>query len=188
MLDVFANGASDDRESSRRRYSVVFFGASVRRATKLASVLSVAGIRVHHAASAAEVRTLLKITCAGIVLIDARTVGRCDKTLGELTKDFPDICTVVLSPLEAETSSRLYAGGAWEVIVEPTRLLDMLAALESAHEFHEELADPVRRQSRIDGIVGAIRQRGMAASPRASFTGGLRLSKMRVIRRPRPIH
>jgi hypothetical protein len=129
---------------------------------------------------------LLKITCAGIVLIDARTVGRCDKTLGELAKDFPDICTVVLSPLDAETSSRLYAGGAWEVIVEPTRLLDLLAALESAHEFHEELADPARRQSRIGAIVGAVRQRGMAASPRASFTGGL--SKMRVIRRPRPIH
>ena len=64
--------------------------------------------------------------------------------LGELAVDFPEVCTVVLSPFDAETSAQLYLEGAREVVVEPARLLDMLAALESAHELHQQLVDPVQ--------------------------------------------
>ena len=108
---------------------------------------------------------LLKITRVVIVLIDLRSVGRCDEVLRELPAEFPDICNVVLSPFDAKTSARFYAS-VWEIVTEPARLLDLLAALESAHDFHQELADPARREERIDAIIKAIRQRGMTATKR----------------------
>jgi len=139
--------------SSSPRYSVVFFSTSLGRATKLASVLSVAGIRVHHASSAAEVNILLKLTSAGVVLIDLHTIGSCCEMVSALAVDFPEVCTVVLSPFDSETSAQLYLEGAWEVVVEPARMLDLLAALESAHELHQQLVDPVRLQSRVSAIM-----------------------------------
>ena len=64
----------------------------------------------------------------------------------------------------------------------------MLAALESAHEFHQELTDPVRIQARIDAIIRAIRQArdGGIASAARSFTGGP--SATRFSRRHGPVH
>jgi len=109
---------------------------------------------------------LLKITSAAIVLIDLRTVAQCDDMLGELAAAFPDIFVIVLSPFDSETSAQLYAGGAWEVVSEPARLLDLLNALESAHELHQELGNPAQQQSRVDAIIRAIRRRAMAASRR----------------------
>lgn len=153
---VFGSHGLGERTSSNRRYCVVFFSRSVGRATKLASLLSLAGIRVHHAATSAEVRILLKITSAGVVLLDLHTIGSCREMLRELAGDFPETCTVVLSPFHAETSAQLYAEGAWEVVVEPARLLDLLAALESAHELNQDLMDPVRLQSRVDAIMRAF--------------------------------
>lgn len=145
-----------ERTPSSPRYSVVFFSTSVGRAAKLANVLSVAGIRVHHASSAAEVKILLKLTSAGVVLLDLHTVGLCGEMLSELAVDFPDVCTVVLSPFDAETSAQLYVDGAWEVVVEPARLLDLLAALESAQELHQQLVDPVQLHSRVNAIMRAF--------------------------------
>ena len=145
-----------ERTPSSPRYSVVFFSTSVGRATKLANVLSVAGIRVHHASSAAEVKILLKLTSAGVVLLDLHTIGLCGEVLSELAGDFPEACTVALSPFDSETSAQLYLEGAWEVVVEPARLLDLLAALESAHELHQQLVDPVRLHSRVNAIMSAF--------------------------------
>jgi len=145
-----------ERTSSSPRYSVVFFSTSVGRATKLGSVLSVAGIRVHHVSSAAEVNILLKLTSAGVVLIDLHTIGLCGEMLSELAVDFPEVCTVVLSPFDSETSAQLYIQGAWEVVVEPARLQDLLAALESAHELHQQLVDPVQLHSRVNAIMRAF--------------------------------
>ena len=145
-----------ERTSSSPRYSVVFFSTSVGRATKLANVLSVGGIRVHHASSAAEVKILLKLTSAGVVLLDLHTIGLWSEILSELTVDFPEVCTVVLSPFNSETSAQLYLEGAWEVVVEPARLLDLLAALESAHELHQQLVDPVLLYSRVSAIMSAF--------------------------------
>jgi hypothetical protein len=96
-----------------------------------------------------------------IVLIDLETVGPSDEMLRQLAEEFPDICNVVLSPFDAET----YAAEAWEVIVEPAPLLDLLAALESANEFHRELVDPLRREARIEAVIREVRQCGMAPSP-----------------------
>lgn len=145
-----------ERIPSRPRYSVVFFSISVGRAAKLASVLSVGGIRVHHASSAAEVNILLKLTSAGVVLIDLHTIGLCGEMLNELAVDFPEVCTVVLSPFDSETSAQLYIQGAWEVVVEPARLQDLLAALESAQELHQQLMDPVQLHSRVNAIMRAF--------------------------------
>jgi DNA-binding NtrC family response regulator len=153
---VFGSPSMSAPTSSNRRYSVVFFSTSVQRATKLANLLSVAGIRVHHASSAAEVRILLEITSDGVVLVDQYSIGSCGQMLRELAADFPEACTVVLSPFDAEASAQLYAEGAWEVVVEPARLLDLLAALESAYELNRELRDPVRLESRVDAIISAF--------------------------------
>jgi DNA-binding NtrC family response regulator len=120
-------GLTKPRTSSSRRYAVVFFSRSVRRATKLASLLSLAGIRVHHASTSGEVEILLTITSAGVVLLDLQTIGSCAEILRELAGDFPEACTVVLSPFDLDTSAQLYAEGAWEVVVEPARLLDLLS-------------------------------------------------------------
>ncbi|HXI42644.1 MAG TPA: hypothetical protein VNH83_21860 [Bryobacteraceae bacterium] len=119
-------------------------------------MLSLAGIRVHHASTPAEVKILLKITSTGVVLLDLHTIGSCWDMLRELAEDSQEACTVVLSPFDAETSTQLYAEGAWEVVVEPVRLLDLLAALESAHELNRDLMDPVRLQTRVDAIMMAF--------------------------------
>lgn len=139
--------------TSSNRYSVVFFSTSVARATKLAALLSVAAIRVHQASSWSEVRILLQITSAGVVLLDGKTIGPCGELLRELSADFPDVCTAVLSPFDVESAAQLYAEGAWEVVGEPARLIDLLAALESAHDLHEELTDPVRLQVRVHAVM-----------------------------------
>jgi DNA-binding NtrC family response regulator len=152
----FGSKGLGERTSSNRRYAVVFLSRSVGRATKLASLLSLAGIRVHHASTSAEVKILLKITTAGVVLLDLHTIGACGEILRELARDFPEACTVVLSPFDAATSAQSYADGAWEVVTEPARLLDLLAALESAHELNRELTDPVRLQSRVNAIIRAF--------------------------------
>lgn len=153
---VFGSHGLGEGTSSNRRYSVVFFSRSVGRATKLASLLSLAGIRVHHASTPAEVKILLKITSTGVVLLDLHTIGSCLDMLRQLAEDSPEACTVVLSPFDAETSSQLYAEGAWEVVVEPARLFDLLAALESAHELNRDLMDPVRLQTRVDALMRAF--------------------------------
>lgn len=144
-----------DKASSRRRYSVVFLSTSGKRARKLASLLSVAGIRVHQAATASEMRILLQITSAAVVLIDLANSEPCEAILGGLAADFPGTCVVVLCPPGAEGAAELYAQGAFEVVVEPARFLDLLTALESAREFHQELSDPVRLESRISAIIEA---------------------------------
>ena len=90
------------------------------------------------------------------MLLDLHTIGSCREMLRELAGDFPETCTVVLSPFDAETSAQCYPYGAWEVVVEPARLLDLLAALESAHELNRELTDPVRLQSRVNAIMMAF--------------------------------
>jgi DNA-binding NarL/FixJ family response regulator len=177
-----------------RRYSVVFFSTSVARAAKVASVLSVAGIRVHHASTSSEVRILLRITRAGVVLIDLRMIGAGGEMLRELAADFPEACTVVLSPFGVESATQLYVEGAWEVVVEPARFVDLFAALESAHELHQELTDPVRLQSSVDAIMKTVRRaaRGDGVTPgRPPKTGqnvaggGLTIP---VIRRRGPVH
>lgn len=183
-----------ERRPPIRRYSVVFFSMSVGRATKLASVLSVAGIRVHHASTLAEVRTLLKITSAGVMLIDLRTIGPGREMLRQLPADFPDVSIVVLSRGYDQFATQLYAAGACEIVVEPARFADLLAALESAHELHQELTDPMRVQARVDAIMRAIRlavrvdetTRGTRrTASQAASTGVL---MMRVIGRPGPVH
>jgi len=183
-----------ERKLPFRRYAVVFFTTSDARATKLASVLSVAGIRVHHASTSSEVRILLKITRAGVVLIDLRMIGARGEMLGELAAEFPDACSVVLSPFGIESAAQLYVEGAWEVVVEPARFADLLAALESAHELHQELTDPVRLQSSVDAIMKAVCRvaRGDDMTPgRRPKTGqnvaggGLTIP---VIRRHGPVH
>ncbi len=172
---VLGNPAWGERRPPNRRYPVVFFSMSIGRATKLASVLSVAGLRVHHASSLAEVKTVLKITRAGVVLIDRRTIGPCGEMLRELAAEFPDLRTVVLSPADDQ-----FAG--------------LLARVESAHKLHQELTDPVRRQARVDAIMRAIR----LAVPVDDTTPGIRpkssqniavgVLMMRVIGRPGPVH
>jgi DNA-binding NarL/FixJ family response regulator len=185
---------SGELRPSFRRYSVVFFSPSVARATKVASVLSVAGIRVHHASTSSEVRILLKITRAGVVLIDLRMIGASEDMLRELAADFPEACTVVLSSFGVESAAQLYVEGAWEVVVEPARFIDLFAALESAHELHQELTDPVRLQSSVDAIMKAVRRvaRGDGVTPglrpkTAQNVGG-RVLTMPVIRRRGPVH
>lgn len=114
--------------------------------------------------------------------------------LRELATDFPEACTVVLSPFGVESAAQLYAEGAWEVVVEPARFVDLFEALESAHKLHQELTDPVRLQSRIDAIMRAIRQAArvdnMTAGPRRATgqkVAGSVLT-MRVIRRLSRVH
>ena len=138
-----------------RRYSVVFLSTSGKRATKLASLLSFAGIRVHQAPTAAEMRMLLQITSAAVVLVDLANIKSCGEILRGLAADFPDVGAVVLCPPGAE-GAKFYVDGAFEVVVEPARFLDLLAALESAREFHQELADPARMHSRIDAVMQAV--------------------------------
>jgi DNA-binding NtrC family response regulator len=140
-----------------RRYSVVFLSTSGKRASKLASLLSFAGIRVHQASAASEMRILLQITSAAVVLIDLANIEPCEEILRGLAADFPEVCAIVLAPPGAEPSAEFYAEGVFEVVVEPVRFLDLLAALESAHDFHQELSDPGRMRSRVDAIIQAVR-------------------------------
>jgi DNA-binding NtrC family response regulator len=191
---VLGSPAWDERRPPIRRYSVVFFSTSIGRATKLARVLSVAGIRVHHASTLAEVTILVRITSAGVVLIDRRTIGPRGGILRELAADFPDVCTVVLSPGDNQFAAELYAAGAWEIVVEPARFADLLAAVESAHELHHELTDPVRLQARVDAIMRAIRLAvrvdettpGIRRTASEAVAVGVRM--MRVVGRPGPVH
>ena len=173
-----------------RRYSVVLFSTSIGTATKLASVLSVAGIRVHHGSTLAEVKILLRITSAGVVLIDLRTIGPGGEILRELAADFPDVGTVVLSPGDDQFAAQMYAAGARETVFEPARFADLLAAVESAHEFHQELTDSVRLQARIDAIMRAVRVDHTTPGIRrtASEAVAVEVLMMRVVGRPGPVH
>ena len=191
---VLGNSAWGKRRPPIRRYSVVFFSTSIRRATKLASVLSVAGIRVHQASTLAEVKILLRITSAGVVLIDRRTIGPGGEILRELAADFPDVGTVVLSPGDDQFAAQMYAAGARETVFEQARFADLLAAVESAHEFHQELTDSVRLQARVNAIMKAIRLavRADDTTPgirrTASEAVAMGVLMMRVAGRPGPVH
>ncbi len=101
-------------------------------------------------------RILLQITSAAIVLIDLANIEAREEILRGLTADFPEVCAIVLSLPGAEAPAEFYAEGALEVVVEPARFVDLLAALESAHEFRQELSDPMRMRSRIDAIIQAL--------------------------------
>ncbi len=187
---VLRSPAWDERRPRIQRYSVVFFSTSIGRATKLARVLSVAGIRVHHASTLAEVTILLRITSAGVVLIDRRTRGPCGEIFCKLAADFPDVGTVVLLPCDDQFAAQMYAAGAWETVVEPARFADLLAAVESAHELHQELADSVRLQARVDAIMRAVRVDDTTPGIRrmASQAVAVGVLMMRVVGRPGPVH
>lgn len=167
---VLVLGRASARKNCARRYSIVFFSTSGARAIKLASLLSVAGIRVHRAATSAELHNLLRLTSAGVVLIDMEAVGTCGTVLRELAADFPDVVAVALARCNTESAARLRDEGAWRVVVEPARYFDLLSALESAQEMHQELTDPERLRARVDTTMMAIRQAAQAdiATPKTS--------------------
>lgn len=175
-VSVVGGRLKSEHRSAARRYPVVFLSKSTTRVIKLASLLSVAGIRVHGASTSEEVAKVLGITRAGVVLIDLETIGTCGKILGELAAAFPDVLSLVLGRCNPESLARLQADGAWNVVVEPARYFDLLTALESAHEMHQELTDPSRLRRRVDTTMMAIRQAARAEDGNPNTQGSSRQS------------
>ena len=186
----------DDSSSSRRtarRYPLVFVSPSALRTVRLAKLLSLARIRVHHASTVSELRHLLVVTGAGVVLVDSEMENREDVLRG-LEMEFPDVRTVALCRRDAESAARVRNAGAWKLVVEPARYFDLLCALESAHEVHQELTSPARTEHRVDAILTAAQEASPAglapAGPSLSRvpTAGASVLTLCLIRLPRPLH
>jgi hypothetical protein len=84
----------------------------------------------------------------------------------------------------------MYAAGIRETVFEPARFADLLAAVESANEFHQELTDSVRLQARVDAIMRVVRADDTTPGIRrtASEAVAMGVLMMRVAGRPGPVH
>jgi ActR/RegA family two-component response regulator len=143
---------------SKPRFACVFVSRSVVDAAKLNNITSANGIRTYHARDARQANVMVSISTAPVLLIDLDEMEEpWFDTLQDIEDSHPGVPVILLTGRSGLTRSFELSKYAFDFLLKPVNLGDLLISLEDAHWMERELNDPARVQRREEAVLAPVR-------------------------------